>query len=293
MNEFSAKQFILENARPVDLAVYKYFFENKPKEHVIRELSKYQNSDGGFGHGLEPDYWNPHSSPIATNDAIITLYRIGALNRDLNIISGIVHYLNSYDSFNIDKKRWLFAIDSNKNYPHAIWWEKENDGISGFNPTMSLAAFSFCYCGQTKLNEEILKEGILYLEKHEEISGDALKCYLLAYELLQDNHITDLIDLNHLKTLLSKRIYHAICKNTQKYGVEYVPMPSDFFCGIYSDFITSELQELVDAEKEILGNMQKEDGGFDISWKWGTDYSEFEQARSWWRPRLTLDFLLF
>jgi hypothetical protein len=59
------------------------------------------------------------------------------------------------------------------------------------------------------------------------------------------------------------------------------------------EFITSEIEHLVHAEKEILGKLQKEDGGFDIWWKWYTPYSEFEQARKYWRPRVTIDKLLF
>ena len=70
-------------------------------------------------------------------------------------------------------------------------------------------------------------------------------------------------------------------------------MPSDFFCGTYSEFITSEIKPLIEAEKNILGKLQMEDGGFDITWKWYTPYSEFEQARAWWRPRITLEKLLF
>ena len=37
-----------------------------------------------------------------------------------------------------------------------------------------------------------------------------------------------------------------------------------------------------------------EDGGFDITWKWYTPYPEaYEQARAWWRPRITIEKLLF
>lgn len=124
MDKTKAIKYILENARPLELAIYKYFFENKSNQAVIDELSKFQNVDGGFGNALEPDFFNPNSSPIATNDAIITLYRVNALNRDYDIVKGIIRYLESHDSFDEDKKRWLFAIDSNNDYPHAIWWEK-------------------------------------------------------------------------------------------------------------------------------------------------------------------------
>ena len=37
-----------------------------------------------------------------------------------------------------------------------------------------------------------------------------------------------------------------------------------------------------------------DDGGFDITWKWYTPYpDEYEQARAWWRPRITIEKLIF
>lgn len=289
-----AIKFVIQNARPLELAIYKYFFENESNQAVIDELSKFQNTDGGFGHALEPDFFNPNSSPIATNDAINTLYCVNALDRDSDIVKGIVGYLASHDSFDEDKKRWLFAIDSNKDYPHAIWWEKKDDGISKFNPSVSLAAFMVCYGNRTSLYEEIIKEGVEYLQIGREISGDDINCYLLAYELLTKNSINDIVDLDAFKDLLCKAVENCICKDIKKYGVEYVPMPSVIFTGRYLDFITHEIKLLISAEKDILDKLQKEDGGFDITWKWYTPYpDEYEQARAWWRPRITIEKLLF
>lgn len=289
-----AIKYILKNARPLELAIYKYYFENESSQAVVDELSKFQNADGGFGHALEPDFFNLNSSPIATNDAIITLSRVNALDRDSAIVQGIVKYLESHDSFNEDKKRWLFAIDSNKDYPHAIWWEKKGDGISKFNPSISLAAFMVYYGNRTSLYEEIIKEGLDFLENGEEISGDDINCYLFAYELLTANSINDIVDLDTFKDQLCKAIENCICKDIEKYGVEYIPMPSVIFAGKYLDFITPEIKPLISAEKDILGKLQMEDGGFDITWKWYTPYSdEYEQARAWWRPRITIEKLLF
>ena len=49
----------------------------------------------------------------------------------------------------------------------------------------------------------------------------------------------------------------------------------------------------IDYALRELQKFQNEDGGFDISWQWYTPYEEFIQARIWWRPRVTLDKLLF
>ena len=293
MNKSKAIKYITENARPLELAVFRYFFEEGSNKDVIDELSRFQNANGGFGHGLEPDFFNPNSSPIATNDAIITLSRVNALDKGSDIVKGIVRYLESHDSFDEDKKRWLFAIDSNKDYPHAIWWEKKGDGISKFNPSVSLAAFMVCYGKRTPLYEEIIKEAVEYLG-NEKISGDAVNCYLLAYELLTSNSINDIVDLNTFKALLCNAIENCICKDISKYGVEYVPMPSVIFTRKYTEFITPEIKPLINAEKDILGKLQMENGGFDITWKWYTPYTdEYEQARNWWRPRITIEKLLF
>ena len=48
-----------------------------------------------------------------------------------------------------------------------------------------------------------------------------------------------------------------------------------------------------DIEKEIPGIIRKDDGGFDISRQWYTDYKEFETTRDRWRSRIALDRLLF
>ena len=293
MNQEAARAFITRHARPVDLAVYQYHFEQGDSNRVVEALGAYQNPDGGFGHGLEPDFWNPASSPIATNDAIITLHRVGALRKGSAMVQGIVRYLRSRDAFDAQQRHWLFAMDSNRDYPHAIWWEKEGDGISGFNPSMSLAAFLVCYGGWDALDEQILREGVAYLESQEDVSGDALKCYLLACELLEENGVTDVIDLAKLRGLISQWLGRVICRDTSRYGKDYVPVPSDFFGGTYLSFLTEELRQLARAEKAVLDGLQMADGGFDITWEWYTPYPEFRQAREAWRPRLTLDKLLF
>ena len=293
MNCEKAKEFILGNARPFELSLYRYFFEGGTKEDVIAQLQAFQNPDGGFGHGLEADNWNPNSNPIATNDAIITLFRIDALDADNEMVRSILRYLESHDAFDEEKRRWLFAIETNRDYPHGFWWEKTDDGIHGFNPTVSLATVCACFGDNSGYYEEIVREAFSYLTETEDVSGDALKCFLLSYELLRSQGKTDVVDLEQARRVISERLETAICKDTRLYGVEYVPVPSDFFAGKYNEFITDEIRNLIHAEKAVLGKLQAPDGGFDISWAWGTDYAEFSQARAWWRPRITIDKLLF
>lgn len=293
MDYQAAKRFIVANARPLERAFYSWHFEHGAKGAVIDELKKFQNSDGGFGHGLEADNWNPNSNPIATNDAIITLHRLRAVTEAGDVTDGIIRYLQSHASFDEGQRRWLFAIETNRDYPHAIWWEKNGDGLMGYNPTVSLAAFLICYGGRTPYCEEIIRDAFKHLDENADINGDELKCYLLCYELLLENGIADVVDLAELKRLIQERLERAICRDTEKYGVEYVSCPSDFFTDPRPDFMTADIRALAAAEKGTLAGIQNDDGGFDISWRWHTPYPEFAQARQWWRAKITIDKMLF
>ena len=51
-----ARAFIRSQARPLDQRLFEYLFESGPGRAVISELERYQNSDGGLGHALEPDF---------------------------------------------------------------------------------------------------------------------------------------------------------------------------------------------------------------------------------------------
>jgi hypothetical protein len=47
--------WVSRNARPLDFALWRYHFEGGSAEDVLRALALYQNADGGFGKGIEPD----------------------------------------------------------------------------------------------------------------------------------------------------------------------------------------------------------------------------------------------
>lgn len=52
MNEHQARNFVYRNARPLELARWKYLFEGGSREEVLTALASYQNDDGGFGLSL-------------------------------------------------------------------------------------------------------------------------------------------------------------------------------------------------------------------------------------------------
>lgn len=140
--------------------------------------------------------------------------------------------------------------------------------------------------------KEIIRDAFAFLQENK-MGGDALKCYILSYNMLCEKGIDNVIDLELAKELIRQRIEEEICKDTTKYGVEYVSLPSDFFTDGNTKFLNDEIRKLITEEKKILQDLQKEDGGFDISWQWYTDYPEFQEVRRRWRARITIDKMLF
>ena len=119
MNFNKAKEFIYKNARPLDCARWQYLFENGNGENVLNFLAAYQNEDGGFGHALEADCWNPDSSPVQTWAATQIIGEIDLKEKEHPIILGILRYLENTKYF--DEHSWANSIPSNEAYPHAPW----------------------------------------------------------------------------------------------------------------------------------------------------------------------------
>jgi hypothetical protein len=51
-----SSRWIKRNARPLEVARWEYHFEGGSKENILSFLSAFQNEDGGFGNGIEPDF---------------------------------------------------------------------------------------------------------------------------------------------------------------------------------------------------------------------------------------------
>ena len=74
----AAENFIWSAARLVDRHRYSLLFKSGPAEPVIDALRGYHNTDGGFGHALEPDLRSPESQPAPTLYALEILNEAGA-----------------------------------------------------------------------------------------------------------------------------------------------------------------------------------------------------------------------
>ncbi|MCM1298719.1 MAG: hypothetical protein NC203_05005 [Firmicutes bacterium] len=298
MNTFEkARRFIYRNARPLELARWQYHFENGSREAVLKALAFYQNQDGGFGHAVEADSFNPNSCPIQTWQAIAILKDVGLEDASHPIIEGILRYLDSGADFSEERGQWLNTVSSNDNYPHAIWWsysDKETD--FRYNPTACLAGFILRFApkdgGLYKKAEAIaqrafdwFKENAPVGEKH--IAG----CFISLFEYMSEAGLNT-VDMDEFKSRLIEEVNANICRSADKWLSEYVCRPSAFIRSRDSIFYKGN-EEPAAKECEVIISSQLDDGSFAVPWQWFNDYREFTLAENWWKSVIVIENMMF
>ena len=118
------RKLVHRGARPLDYTRWKFLFENGSCDDFLRVLSSYQNEDGGFGHNIECNNWNPNSSPYTVCIALDYLDLAGEHESDIKdrIIAGIVRYLASGAYLLEDGWVGMQGIPSNNDFAHMPWF---------------------------------------------------------------------------------------------------------------------------------------------------------------------------
>lgn len=290
MNYEKARNFVYKNARPLDIARWKYLFENGSKEDVLIALTAYQNEDGGFGNALEPDCWNPNSSPVQTWVATEIIKEINLKDKKHPIIQGVLKYLSSGKDF--DGHTWSNTVATNNDYPHAPWWNFEPSQETSYNPTACFIGFILKFEDKnSKLFElacVLAKEAYSYFKLHFPMeSMHTVSCFVELYEYIKESSMNDLLDIGEFSALLNQQIQHVITYDTSKWAVDYVCKPSLFIGTKTSDFYMAN-KEICNYECEFILNTQEPDGTWGITWSW-IDYPEqWNISKNWWKSSLII-----
>lgn len=298
MNPFEkARSFIYRNARPLDLARWQYHFENGTKEAVLTALAAYQNEDGGFGHALEADSFNPNSCPLQTWQATEILREIEFTDKQHPILQGILRCLESGKDFDTEHKQGLNVVESNNDFPCAVWWKYGEAGSEfRYNPSACLSGFAIRYAEPDSklyvLSAEIAKQAFDWFMKEAPFEEKHItSCFIRLYEYCLDAH-SELFDPEKLRNKLTEQVNMNICRDTEKWGVKYVPLPSDFIRSKYSPFYEGN-EKMVAEECRFIRNCQLPDGSYSIPWQWYNDYKEYEVAANWWKSDFIIRNMLF
>lgn len=292
-----AKGFIYRNARPLDLARWQYHFENGTKEAVLNALSYYQNDDGGFGHALEPDAWNPNSSPIQTWAATEILREIDFLDNSNPVINGILRYLENGSEF--DGHFWNNTVTSNNDYPHAPWWHTESDSTchNDYNPTACLAGFIIRYADRSgnlyTLGRRIAGEAFdAYIGQGPLDDMHTGLCYIRLLQYVEEAGVNDIFDIGLLKTRLVEQVKRSITRNTDEWETSYICKPSQFFNTRDSIFYKDN-KDIADFECEHILKTQLDDGSWIIPWSWSDYQDAWAVTQNWWKSNGILLNILY
>lgn len=285
-----ARNLIYQNARPLDLARWLFLYENGSKQDVLKFLASYQNADGGFGHALEPDCWNPNSSPIQTWTATKIIREINLEEKEHPVIQGILNYLSSRKDF--DGHTWANTIPSNNDFPHAPWWGYDPTPQTTYNPTASLIGLilKFAYKNSQLFEKArvLTQEAYAYFTSHYPLDAmHTVANFVDLYEYLKESGSEDLVDMTEFKRLLQAQIQHVITYDTSRWAVDYVCKPSLFIDSKASEFYR-ENEEICKYECEFLTKTQEVDGTWAITWGWADYPEEWHISKNWWKSDLII-----
>lgn len=93
-----AEKYIRENGNTLQKTCLDYITGKADKQKVIEELSRYQNSDGGWANGLEIEYPGEASSPFTTAVALGYISKFGLAETDL--LKNTLEYLHNTQAKN-------------------------------------------------------------------------------------------------------------------------------------------------------------------------------------------------
>ncbi len=181
-----ASIFLLTSARPLEWALYAYYFEAGHLADVLEELTVYRNADGGFGQGLEPDLRDRHSSVICTTIALQVLRELHVPATNPLVYGAINYLMRQYDE---GLAAWPIIAATANDAPHAPWWQYDSElaarwGYYQGNPRPEIIGYLYDYAElipESWLNT--LTDAVLaYLELRDYLEMHELFCYIRLAE---------------------------------------------------------------------------------------------------------------
>jgi hypothetical protein len=283
--------YMNSEARPLERAIFNYYFNDSSADDILDSLETFQNLDGGFGNGIEPDFKLIQSSPMATSIALRHLSKVDKGDRAQKMISKAIGYLET--SFDCDRNGWYSLPRNDNNYPHAPWWEFREDlnmtviDYSFGNPTAELIGYLYKYKEYLDNLDvyPLINYAIDNLNKRTEFNSEhEIFCYIRMYNTLDEEFSNQIKDT--LKLAVSQLV-----NITQDEWMNYVPTPLRFINMESNNFFGIE-REFIDCNLDYLIDKLEEEGKMLPTWKWDKYPDEWKTARTEWMGILTLEGLL-
>ncbi len=280
-----AQRFVAEHARPVDQALLEFQLADESVagaafQAVVRAIEGYQNPDGGFGHGIEPDVRTPTSLAISTSVGLQHLREIGATSR-LPVVRKAMAYLVQ----TVDRERWVWpVIDQTVDAgPHAPWWnlarlDARFDGFV-FNPTAELLGYLYDYPDLAPAEVRVgVERVVLEALKARQTAGDAYDlacCVRLLRSRGLPAAVRDVLESRILESLKAAEL-----ADLHLNFLQLTPTPQAFGYAVARAGIERQIERLIAT--------QVPDGSWRPFWSWAeVDAAAWQVAELEWAGVLT------
>lgn len=291
-----ARAFVMTHGRALERARYAHAHGSGSAEDVLAELSRFQNDDGGFGHGLEPDLQTPQSSVLATTVALQIARSVAAPASHPTVRRAMAYLAAQYDA---DHGYWPIIPPHVDDAPHAPWWQSgaalpEHAARYVFNPGAEVVAYLWSYPEQTPLDvrRARLEQVLSALDaRADATNADGVEMHelLCLLRLLETPALPS--DARERLTARLRPVVPRLVSTDpgawRGYGLrplDVAPTPASPFAAQMGDALELDLTYLIE--------QQAEDGAWHPAWSWGDAYADvWPAAAQAWSGVLTVNAL--
>lgn len=255
-----ARLFVLTEGRLLERRLFATLFEDGPPAGVVDALRGYQNDDGGFGHGLEPDKLCPASLPIDVELAFGALRDAGAAAVDPTLVRRACDWLAAVSD---GDGAVPLAFPVMERYPRAEHWSDWTYAYGVF-PTAGLAGLLHALGFEHPWRDRATSYTWAAVEDGRGLEGDA---HTLRELLSFLEHVPEADRAEAAAHTVAERLptvqWYKAGADDPGYGVtplDYAPTPGSRWRRLFPD-------EQIESHLDRLERDQQPDGGWPITWE--------------------------
>lgn len=288
-----AREYLYSQARPIEAGLYAYLFEGGSNDAVVAALVPYQNADGGFGHGLEPDFRFDASSALCTTFALQTLTTAQASTTSSMVRDALRYFRLSYDPL---RYTWPLIPRHDNTAPRAPWWNDSgadsptNDDNFCVNPLAEILGHFFRY-GEGDAPEwlvPLLHKVIDHFAEQpvEQSRDDELYCAMILVDSPNLPEAQREALLSALLPIAARQV-----QRTPDAWSNYGLQPYQLATSPASPFLPA-VADIIDQNLDYLITHQGDDGAWKPTWSWFGQYTDiWPTAEREWKGSITLHVL--
>ena len=282
-----AYTYLERHSEPLYASYFSCRFLGGDCASFLNLLASCQNPDGGFGHGLEPDFCLPASSPIAVTKAFQMIESLSLKPQEMT--AGAVAYLE--DCFLADRPGWKTVGKEVNDHPHAPWWEyrEDFDGTvidrSWGNPTAEI--LGYLHANKQFVHRLDVDALTVHAVDRLAASPDMASeheafCFISLYDHVDEEQ------RKRMRPVLLDIIRRQVNFDPLTWG-DYVPRPLDFISSPDHDLF-SAVEEGAQAHLDYIVRTADEHGLWEPNWSWGQYEKQWMQAKENWKALLAVKF---